>query len=163
MNKVPNFTVVIEISAEGSVKYELDKDTNRLQVDRFLGTSMHYPHNYGYIPNTLANDGDPIDVLVLSPSLIPGCQIMCRTIGYLDMEDESGQDAKILAVPCEKIAQGTYSHIKEYTDLPQSQLNTIKHFFEHYKDLEEGKWVKVKDFGNTEQAIVVISKSFQDF
>jgi inorganic pyrophosphatase len=126
------------------VKYEVDKDSGCLFVDRFMGTAMHYPCNYGYIPRTIAGDGDPVDVLVMTPfALVPGSVISCRAIGMLEMEDEGGQDAKLLAVPEDKILS-IYQHLQKPEDVNELLLNQIQHFFEHYKDLEKGKWVKVK-------------------
>lgn len=142
---VPNdFNVIIEIPMRGEpIKFEVDKDSGAVFVDRFMGTSMHYPCNYGYIPHTLAEDGDPTDVLVVTPiSLQPGVVIRCRPIGMLTMEDDGGVDAKVLAVPVDKVCP-QYKEIKSYKDLPEFQIAPIAHFFEHYKDLEKGKWVKV--------------------
>lgn len=142
---VPNdFNVIIEIPMRGEpIKFEVDKDSGAVFVDRFMGTSMHYPCNYGYIPHTLAEDGDPTDVLVITPiSLQPGVVIRCRPIGMLTMEDDGGVDAKVLAVPVDKVCP-QYKEIKSYKDLPEFQIAPIAHFFEHYKDLEKGKWVKV--------------------
>ena len=126
------------------VKYEVDKESGCLFVDRFMGTAMHYPCNYGYIPRTIAGDGDPVDVLVITPfALVPGSVISCRAIGMLEMEDEGGQDAKLLAVPEDKILS-IYKHLQKPEDVNELLLSQIQHFFEHYKDLEQGKWVKVK-------------------
>ena len=144
--KIPEiFNVIIEIPMNADpVKYEVDKESGALFVDRFMGTAMHYPCNYGYIPQTIAGDGDPVDVLVLTPfPLFPGVVVSCRAIGVLMMEDEGGQDAKLLAVPEDKILP-IYAHLQKPDDLHPLQLNQIQHFFEHYKDLEKGKWVKVK-------------------
>ena len=125
------------------VKYEVDKESGALFVDRFLTTPMYYPTNYGYIPNTLSEDGDPVDVLVVTPiPLISGSVIRCRVVGMLRMTDESGIDAKLLAVPINKICK-MYESVKTYQELPQHLLLSVEHFFKHYKDLEEGKWVKV--------------------
>lgn len=136
--------VIIEIPQNADpVKYEVDKDSGALMVDRFMATAMHYPCNYGYIPHTLCGDGDPADVLVVAPfPLAPGSVIPCRPVGVLQMADESGEDAKLLAVPVDKLTP-LYSHVKEPSDLPALLLEQISHFFEHYKDLEKGKWVKV--------------------
>ena len=144
--KIPEiFNVIIEIPMNADpVKYEVDKDSGCLFVDRFMGTAMHYPCNYGYIPRTIAGDGDPVDVLVMTPfALVPGSVISCRAIGMLEMEDEGGQDAKLLAVPEDKILS-IYKHLQKPEDVNELLLNQIQHFFEHYKDLEKGKWVKVK-------------------
>lgn len=154
-----DINVVIEIPALSEpVKYEVDKDSGALWVDRFMGTAMHYPCNYGYIPQTLGDDGDPVDVLVVTPiPLVPGCVIRCRPVGVLDMIDESGRDEKLIAVPVGKVTT-IYEPVKEATDLPQILLNQIKHFFEHYKDLEPGKWVKVESWGDAAKARDVIRK-----
>ena len=138
------FNVVIEIPANSSpVKYEVDKDTGALTVDRFLGTAMQYPVNYGYIPQTIAGDGDPVDVLVITPyPLHPGVVVTCRPLGILMMEDEAGVDGKVIAVPTSKILP-MYDHWKNIDDVNAMRRNAIAHFFEHYKDLEKGKWVKV--------------------
>ena len=144
-DKAPEiFNVVIEIPmAADPVKYEVDKETGALFVDRFVGTAMHYPTNYGYVPQTISGDGDPVDVLVITPyPLLPGVVVPCRPLGILMMEDEGGQDGKVLAVPTTKILP-IYSQWNSPDDLNPHQLNTISHFFEHYKDLEEGKWVKI--------------------
>jgi inorganic pyrophosphatase len=145
-DKLPHeFNVVIEIPMNADpVKYEIDKDTGAVFVDRFILTAMHYPCNYGYIPQTLSEDGDPADVLVITPFPIQiGAVIQCRAIGVLKMEDESGGDAKLLAVPVTKLYPN-YANVKEHSDLSPLETARIQHFFEHYKDLEGGKWVKVK-------------------
>jgi len=152
--KVPDdFNVVIEIPSNSSpIKYEVDKESGMVAVDRFLGTSMTYPCEYGFIPHTLSEDGDPADVLVISPySLLSGSVIRCRPVGLLRMTDESGKDAKILAVPVNKLTLH-YQHVEKPEDLGLGLLNTIKHFFEHYKDLEPGKWVKVESWEDTNAA-----------
>ncbi|MFZ9297681.1 MAG: inorganic diphosphatase [Hylemonella sp.] len=138
------FNVIIEIPMNADpIKYEVDKESGAIFVDRFMGTSMHYPTNYGYVPKTIAGDGDPVDVLVITPfPLIPGVVVPCRPIGILKMEDESGVDGKVLAVPIDKILP-IYSHWKKPEDINALRLKTIAHFFEHYKDLEPGKWVKI--------------------
>ena len=141
----PNvFNVVIEIPMNADpIKYEVDKETGAIFVDRFMSTAMHYPTNYGYVPQTLSGDGDPVDVLVITPfPLIPGVVVPCRPIGILKMEDEAGMDGKVLAVPTDKILP-IYANWQKPEDLSPMQLNAISHFFEHYKDLEKGKWVKV--------------------
>ncbi len=151
---VPNdFNVIIEIPMQGDpVKYEVDKESGAIFVDRFMGTAMHYPANYGYVPHTLAADGDPVDVLVITPvPLIPGVVVRCRPIGVLLMEDEAGMDAKVLALPVEKVC-GLYNHIKSHKDVSEGRLDMIAHFFEHYKDLDKGKWVKINGWGDIEQA-----------
>jgi len=142
---LPNdFNVVIEIPMNADpIKYEVDKESGAIFVDRFMGTAMHYPCNYGYVPNTLSPDGDPVDVLVITRfPLIPGVVVRCRPIGVLKMTDESGEDAKVLAVPVDKVLS-IYSHWQKPEDLNELRLRQIQHFFEHYKDLEKGKWVKI--------------------
>ena len=151
---VPNdVNVIIEIPANSSpIKYELDKETGAMFVDRFMGTAMFYPCNYGYVPNTLSEDGDPVDVLVVTPfPLQVGVVVRCRMLGMLRMEDESGIDAKLIAVPVEKLCP-MYKAIQTTADLPELLLNQIEHFFEHYKDLEKGKWVKVQGWADKEAA-----------
>jgi len=151
---VPNdFNVVIEIPMNGDpVKYEVDKESGAIFVDRFMGTAMHYPCNYGYVPNTIADDGDPCDVLVITPfPLIPGVVVRCRAIGVLKMTDEAGGDSKVLAVPIEKLLP-LYSNIQTVQDVPDLTLRQIQHFFEHYKDLEKGKWVKVEGWEGPDSA-----------
>ena len=160
LNNVPSgkslpddFNVIIEISANSDpIKYEVDKDSGAVFVDRFMGTAMHYPCNYGYINHTIAGDGDPVDVLVVTPfSLPPGVVIRCRPLGMLAMEDEGGQDAKLLAVPVDKLTP-LYKNVKTLEDMPELLLKQIAHFFEHYKDLEPGKWVKVVGWQGVEAA-----------
>jgi inorganic pyrophosphatase len=152
--------VVIEIPAMGQpIKYEIDKESGALLVDRFLATPMFYPCHYGFIPGTIAGDNDPIDVLVWCPyALTPGVVISSRIIGVLDMEDESGEDFKLIAVPDSKISP-SFNHIEDVLDLPKELLDQIKHFFEHYKDLEPTKWVKVRQFKNKEAAIAIVKAS----
>ena len=139
-----HFNVIIEIPMNADpIKYEVDEDSGALFVDRFMSTAMHYPCNYGYIPQTLADDGDPVDVLVITPvPLIPGVVVTCRSIGMLRMDDEAGGDNKLLAVPIDKILS-IYTQWQKPEDMNPMRLKTIQHFFEHDKDLEEGKWVKV--------------------
>jgi inorganic pyrophosphatase len=153
VNLPEDFNVIIEISMNADpIKYEVDKDSGALFVDRFMGTAMHYPCNYGYIPKTVAGDGDPVDVLVITPfPLIPGVVVRCRALGVLKMSDEGGEDAKLLAVPVNKVLP-LYSNVKDTNDLSPMQLNAIQHFFEHYKDLEPGKWVKVQGWGGVADA-----------
>ncbi len=148
-----DFNVVIEIPAHADpIKYEVDKETGALFVDRFIGTSMHYPCNYGYVPKSLADDGDPLDVLVITPfPLQPGVVVRCRPLGVLKMEDEAGGDSKLLAVPIEK-ALPWYRHWQQWSDLSPEWLAQIQHFFEHYKDLEKGKWVKVLGWEGADSA-----------
>ncbi len=162
-NPPDDIFVVIEIPAQYSpIKYEVDKDADALVVDRFLGTAMFYPANYGYIPQTLSEDGDPLDVLVVTPHpVVPGSVIRARPVGKLVMEDESGIDAKLIAVPHDKLTP-LYRHIQEVQDLPDLLLAQIKHFFEHYKDLEPGKWVKVTGWEGRDSARAEIVKSLKN-
>ncbi len=151
---VPNdVNVVIEIPMNGDpIKYELDKATGALFIDRFMSTSMHYPCNYGYIPRTLSGDGDPVDVLVVTPyPLIPGVVVRCRPVGMLKMTDEAGADEKLLAVPIDKLTP-IYRNVQSSRDLPELTQTQITHFFEHYKDLEPGKWVQVQGWVGAEEA-----------
>lgn len=145
--------VIIEIAMGGEpIKYEIDKDSGAIFVDRILGTSMRYPCNYGYVPHTLCGDGDAADVLVLLPHpLMPGSVVKCRPIGVLKMTDESGEDAKIIAVPVQKISQ-LYNDVTDIKDIPEITLKQISHFFERYKDLESGKWVKVDGWEGVDAA-----------
>jgi inorganic pyrophosphatase len=145
--------VVIEVPVGGEpIKYEMDKEAGTLVVDRFLYTAMRYPGNYGFIPHTLSNDGDPCDVLVANTrAIVPGAVMSVRPVGVLLMEDEAGGDEKIIAVPSTKLTQ-RYAGVKTYNDLPEITLQQIQHFFEHYKDLEPGKWVKVLRWGSPEDA-----------
>ena len=145
--------VVIEVAVGGEpIKYEMDKASGALFVDRFLYTPMRYPGNYGFIPHTLSGDGDPCDVLVANTrAIVPGAVMACRPVGVLLMEDEGGQDEKIIAVPTSKLTQ-RYDKVKNYSDLPQITLDQIQHFFEHYKDLEPGKWVKISGWEGPEAA-----------
>jgi inorganic pyrophosphatase len=152
--KVPDaFNVIIEIPMNADpVKYEVDKATSAIFVDRFMSTAMHYPTNYGYVPKTISGDGDPVDVLVITPvPLIPGVVVTCRAIGILKMEDEAGMDGKVLAVPIDKILS-LYTRWQKPEDLSPVRLKTIAHFFEHYKDLEAGKWVKILGWEGPEAA-----------
>ena len=152
--KAPDeFNVIIEIPmAADPIKYEVDKASGAIFVDRFMSTAMHYPCNYGYIPQTLSADGDPVDVLVITPyPLIPGVVVTCRAIGVLNMEDEAGGDAKLLAVPIDKILS-IYTHWQKPEDMNDLRLQQIQHFFEHYKDLEPGKWVKISGWEGPEAA-----------
>ena len=164
MDDKHNVNVVIEIPAHSDpVKYEVDKATGHLVVDRFMSTSMHYPCNYGYIPQTLSDDGDPVDVLVVTPHpLISGCIIRCRPVGLLRMEDEKGQDDKLVAVPADALSL-QYRHIQTYHDLPDMLLKSIAHFFEHYKDLEPGKWVKIRDWMGPDAVQLEIQSSVQRY
>lgn len=153
-DKAPDVVnVIIEITANGDpVKYEVNKDCDAIFVDRFLATPMRYPMNYGYIPQTLGDDGDPLDVLVYTPfPLPPGVVVPSRVIGMLNMEDEAGIDTKLVALPTEKILP-QFKHIQKLEDLGEELLAQVKHFFEHYKDLEKGKWVKVTGWEGAEEA-----------
>ena len=160
---VPNdLNVIIEIPANmDPITYEIDKDSDALFVDRFIGTGMRYPANYGYIPHTLSEDGDPLDVLVITPyPVVPGAVIRCRPIGKLNMEDEAGIDTKLIAVPHDKLTP-LYKHIQEVTDLPELLLGQIKHFFENYKALEPGKWVKVTGWEGSAAAKADVLKAIE--
>ncbi len=159
----PNkFNVIIEIPTNaGTIKYEVDKDTQCLTVDRFMKTALQYPANYGYVPDTLCGDGDPLDVLVLTPEpLVAGCVIEARPVGVLRMSDEAGEDAKLLALPTEK-ACPMFANIQDLADVPELVLAQIKHFFEHYKDLDEGKWVKLDGYGNKAEALAEVEESIR--
>lgn len=159
-----NVNVVIEIPMNGDpIKYELNKETGALFVDRFMSTSMHYPCNYGYIPHTLSDDGDPVDVLVVTPfALVPGVVVRCRPIGMLKMTDEAGGDEKLLAVPIEKLT-AIYNNVQTVNDLPVIMLNQITHFFQHYKDLEPNKWVKVEGWFGPDDAKKAILHGVEKF
>ncbi len=161
-NPPVDVNVIIEVPVNAEpVKYEMDKDSGALFVDRMLFTPMVYPCNYGFIPHTLSDDGDPVDVLVAGRfKLVPGSVIRSVPIGVLIMEDEKGQDEKILAVPHEKI-DPMYKGITSYKDLPENLLGQIQHFFERYKDLEPGKWVKVREWGDADQAVKLIQESIE--
>jgi inorganic pyrophosphatase len=152
-NLPDDINVIIEIPANSDpVKYEVDHDTGALLVDRFMSAAMFYPANYGYIPNTLADDGDALDVLVHTPhKVVSGSVIRCRPVGILQMTDEAGEDAKLIAVPVDKLTP-IYKDVKEVEDLPPLLIAQIKHFFERYKDLEVGKWVKVDGWGTAQDA-----------
>jgi len=164
-SKVPDaFNVIIEIPMNADpIKYEVDKETGALFVDRFMTTAMHYPCNYGYVPQTLSDDGDPVDVLVITPyPLTPGVVVTCRPLGVLKMEDEAGGDAKLLAVPTTKILP-IYDHWNKPEDINQMRLMAIQHFFEHYKDLEKGKWVKVQGWEGPEAAKQEITEGIRNY
>ncbi len=164
-NNIPNdFNVIIEIPAQSNpIKYEIDKESAALWVDRFMGTAMQYPTNYGYIPQTISDDGDPVDVLVITPvPLLARCVIRCRAVGLLDMSDEAGRDPKILAVPIAALTS-YYNKIKDVNDLPKASLDMISHFFEHYKDLEEGKWVRIDGWLGQDFAAAEINVSIQSY
>jgi inorganic pyrophosphatase len=152
-NPPEEVNVVIEVPVGGEpIKYEMDKDSGTLFVDRFLYTPMRYPGNYGFVPHTLSEDGDPIDVLIANTRpLVPGCVMSCRPIGVLVMADEKGRDEKIVAVPAAHITR-RWENVHDFSDLPQITRDQINHFFEHYKDLEPGKWVKVENWGDAVRA-----------
>ncbi len=152
-NAPAEVNVVIEVPIGGEpIKYEMDKASGALKVDRFLYTSMRYPGNYGFIPHTLSDDGDPCDVIVANTrAIVPGAFMSCRIVGVLLMEDEAGGDEKLLAVPSAKLTQ-RYAKVQNFTDLPDITLKQIEHFFAHYKDLEPGKWVKIVRWGDAEEA-----------
>jgi len=152
-NPPEDINVIVEVPVGGEpIKYELDKDSGTLMVDRFLYTPMRYPGNYGFVPHTLSDDGDPIDVLICNTrAIVPGAVMNCRPVGVLVMEDDGGEDEKIIAVPGDKITQ-RYVGIKNYSDLPDITLEQIRHFFEHYKDLEPGKWVKIQKWDSASVA-----------
>ncbi|HEY9036460.1 MAG TPA: inorganic diphosphatase [Pseudomonadales bacterium] len=163
-NPPDDIYVVIEIPANSSpIKYEIDKDSHAVFVDRFMATPMFYPANYGYIPNTLSDDGDPLDVLVVTPyPIIPGSVIRCRPVGILQMSDEAGQDAKLVAVPHQKLS-ALYNNVKEVDDLQPLLKEQIQHFFENYKDLEPGKWVKVDGWGSAADARAEVEKAVKAY
>jgi len=163
-NPPDDINVIIEIPAHSDpVKYEVDKKTGAMFVDRFMATAMFYPCNYGYVPHTLSEDGDPVDVLVVAPhALISGSVVRCRPIGMLRMTDESGGDQKVVAVPVDKLTP-IYSKVQSPQDLPELLLSQITHFFEHYKDLEKGKWVKVEGWVGREEARQEILASLKRF
>lgn len=162
-NPPEDINVVIEVPSGGEpIKYEMDKDAGTVFVDRFLYTPMRYPGNYGFVPHTLAEDGDPVDVLVCNRrALIPGCVINCRPVGVLVMEDQEGMDEKIIALPTPKLTR-MYDNVKNYRDLPDMLLQQIKHFFEHYKDLEDDdKWVKIVGWEGADTAKRLIRESVE--
>lgn len=156
--------VIIEVPAGTEpVKYELDKDSGALFVDRIMHTAMRYPCNYGFIPHTLADDGDPIDALLANHTpFMPGSVVRCRPLGVLEMDDEAGGDAKLLMVPVDKLYP-SYRDVKSYEELPEIFLRQIAHFFEHYKDLESGKWVKVKGWSGVDKAVQLIEESIKAY
>lgn len=159
-NPPHDVNVVIEVPIGGEpIKYEMDKEAGALVVDRFLYTAMRYPGNYGFIPHTLSGDGDPCDAIIANTrALVPGAVISCRVVGVLFMQDESGNDEKILMVPSAKLTR-RYEAINDYTDLPEITLQQIEHFFTHYKDLESNKWVKILRWGNAEEARSIVMES----
>jgi len=161
-NPPEDVNVIIEVPIGGEpIKYEMDKAAGTLVVDRFLHTPMRYPGNYGFVPHTLSDDGDPIDVLVANTRpIVPGAVINVRPVGVLKMQDEAGGDEKVLAVPMPKLTQ-RYAHVMNYTDLPEITLKQMQHFFEHYKDLEPGKWVKVLGWGDATEAKRMIKDAIE--
>jgi inorganic pyrophosphatase len=161
-NPPHDVNVLIEVPAGGQpIKYEMDKEAGVLVVDRFLYTPMRYPGNYGFVPHTLSEDGDPIDVLICNTrELVPGCIINVRPIGVLIMEDDGGKDEKIIAVPTPHVTR-RYENVHDYTDLPEITLKQIEHFFEHYKDLEPGKWVKIGGWQGAEKARTMIVEAIE--
>ncbi len=160
-NPPEQINVFIEIPQNGSIKYELDKDSGVVFVDRFLYTAFSYPFNYGFIPNTKAQDGDPVDVLVLcDKAIVPGTVIPATPIGMLEMEDEEGIDTKIIAVPTMKV-DPDWGAYKDISEISQAIKDKMKHFFEHYKELEPGKWVKIKNWKGREEALADIKKGLQ--
>ncbi|WP_299478312.1 inorganic diphosphatase [uncultured Roseibium sp.] len=161
-NPPEDVNVIIEVPVGGEpIKYEMDKEAGAMYVDRFLYTPMRYPGNYGFVPHTLCGDGDPIDVVVVNQRpVVPGAIMSCRPIGVLLMEDESGQDEKIIAVPSDKLTK-RYAKVRDVSDLPQITVDQVKHFFEHYKDLEPGKWVKITGIEGAEAAKRLITESIE--
>lgn len=157
-----DINVIVEIPQGGEpVKYELDKKTGALFVDRFLHTAMFYPGNYGFVPHTLAQDGDPIDVLIVGPvAVVPGAVVRCRPVGALLMEDEHGPDEKIVAVPVDEL-HPYYRGVRSYRDLPGILCDQIAHFFRHYKDLEPGKWVKIERWAEADEAAALIAEAIR--
>ena len=162
INPPEDVNVIVEVPIGGEpIKYEMDKAAGTLVVDRFLHTPMRYPGNYGFVPHTLSEDGDPIDVLVANTRpILPGAVINVRPVGVLKMQDEAGGDEKVLAVPVPKLTK-RYAHVTNYTDMPEITLQQIRHFFEHYKDLEHGKWVKVLRWGGPEEAHRLIADGIE--
>ncbi|MBL6453967.1 inorganic diphosphatase [Belnapia sp. T6] len=161
-NPPEDINVVVEVAIGGEpIKYEMDKEAGTLVVDRFLYTPMRYPGNYGFVPHTLSDDGDPIDVLIANTRpIVPGAVINVRPVGVLKMEDDGGVDEKIIAVPSTKLTR-RYEKVANYSDLPQITLDQIKHFFEHYKDLEPGKWVKITGWGDAAEAKQLILEAIE--
>jgi len=164
-NAPDEINVIIEIPQNSHpVKYEIDKETGTLQVDRFMNVSMSYPCNYGYVPQTLSDDGDPVDVLVWSPfPVVHGAVVKCRPVAMLAMSDEKGEDAKVLAVPVDKVSNNLYAHVKNVDDVPAHLKDQITHFFEHYKVLEKGKWVKVDAWKDADAARAEIEASMDRY
>lgn len=161
-NPPEDINVIIEVPIGGEpIKYEMDKESGALFVDRFLYTPMRYPGNYGFVPHTLSEDGDPIDVLIANTRpLVPGSVMSCRPVGVLVMEDEKGQDEKVVAVPSHSITR-RYDSVRDFADLPEITRQQVNHFFEHYKDLEPGKWVKVENWGDAARAKQMITEAIE--
>ena len=158
-----DINVIIEVPVGGEpIKYEMDKASGTLFVDRFLYTPMRYPGNYGFVPHTLAADGDPLDVLVCNTrAIVPGAVINCRPVGVLIMEDDGGGDEKLLAVPSAKLT-ARYDHVKTVGDIPEITISQIQHFFEHYKDLEPGKWVRIERFADLDEAKALVTQCIEN-
>jgi inorganic pyrophosphatase len=163
-NPPAEINVIVEVPVGGEpIKYEMDKESGALVVDRFLYTSMRYPGNYGFIPRTLSDDGDPCDVLIANQrGIIPGAIVAARPVGVLKMQDEAGGDEKILAVPATRLTR-RYENVQDYTDLPEITIQQVQHFFEHYKDLEKSKWVKVIGWGDAAEARGLIVAALERF
>jgi len=163
-NVPKEINVIVEVPVGGEpIKYEMDKEAGTLVVDRFLYTSMRYPGNYGFIPNTLSDDGDPCDVLIANQrGIIPGAVVACRPVGVLKMQDEAGGDEKIIAVPVPRLTR-RYENVFNYLDLPDITIQQIEHFFTHYKDLESEKWVKVIGWGNAGEAEQIIVEALERY
>lgn len=161
-NAPEDINVIVEVPIGGEpIKYELDKNSGALFVDRFLYTPMRYPGNYGFVPHTLSEDGDPIDVLICNTrAIIPGGVVNCVPIGVLDMEDDGGQDEKLIAVPSSQVTK-RYENVKSHADLPAITREQIEHFFTHYKDLEPGKWVKIQEWGSAERAKQLLTAAIE--
>jgi len=161
-NPPHDINVIVEVPVGGEpIKYEMDKASGTLFVDRFLYTPMRYPGNYGFVPHTLSADGDPIDVLVCNTrAIVPGAVINCRPVGVLVMEDDGGGDEKIIAVPSLKLTK-RYEKVNNYKDLPEISIQQIEHFFRHYKDLEPGKWVKINHWGDADEARSLITQALE--
>ena len=159
-NPPEEVNVIIEVPIGGEpIKYELDKDSGTLFVDRFLYTPMRYPGNYGFVPHTLSDDGDPIDVLVCNTrAIVPGAVMNCRPVGVLVMDDDAGQDEKVLAVPSSRLTK-RYEKVQNHNDLPAITIEQIQHFFEHYKDLEPGKWVQIREWAGADRARELIEEA----
>ncbi|MFT4721918.1 MAG: inorganic pyrophosphatase [Candidatus Azotimanducaceae bacterium] len=159
-NPPEDINVIIEVPVGGEpIKYEMDKASGAMVVDRFLHTSMRYPGNYGFVPHTLSDDGDPVDIIIASTRAVtPGAIMNCRPIGVLMMSDEAGGDEKILAVPSTHLTK-RYEKVENYSDLPEITLQQIEHFFQHYKDLESNKWVKIEGWGDAAKAKMLIQEA----